>query len=85
MIYLGGVAGLGTIAETAGTLRLGSLVTHYQLETSEIIRERLPALAETWQEVAPSAPGAPAGREPASPPDPQETRCRENNAEATPQ
>jgi aerobic carbon-monoxide dehydrogenase medium subunit len=52
VIYLGGVAGLGTIAETAGTLHLGSLVTHYQLETSEIVRERLPALAETWQEVA---------------------------------
>jgi hypothetical protein len=32
-----------------------------------------------------SAPGAPAGREPVIPPDPQETRCRENNAEATPQ
>jgi carbon-monoxide dehydrogenase medium subunit len=52
VIYLGGVAGLGTIAETAGTLRLGSLVTHYQLETSAIVRERFPALAETWQGIA---------------------------------
>ncbi len=32
-----------------------------------------------------SAQGTAAGREPVSPPDPQETRCRENNAEATPQ
>ena len=32
-----------------------------------------------------SAPGAPAGREPAHRQDPQETRCRENNAEARPQ
>jgi hypothetical protein len=32
-----------------------------------------------------SAPGVPKDREPASRPDPQETRCRENNAEARPQ
>lgn len=32
-----------------------------------------------------SARGAVAGREPARRPDPQETECRENNAEARPQ
>ena len=32
-----------------------------------------------------SAPGADAGREPANRHDPQEARCRENNAEARPQ
>jgi hypothetical protein len=32
-----------------------------------------------------SARGGAAGREPGDCPDPQETRCRENNAEATPQ
>jgi hypothetical protein len=32
-----------------------------------------------------SARGGPAGREPARRPDPQETECRENNAEARPQ
>ena len=32
-----------------------------------------------------SARGGPAGREPARHPDPQETECRENNAEARPQ
>jgi hypothetical protein len=32
-----------------------------------------------------SAPGAPADREPANRQDPQEARCRENNAEASPQ
>jgi hypothetical protein len=32
-----------------------------------------------------SARGASAGREPARRPDPQETECRENNAEARPQ
>ena len=33
----------------------------------------------------PSAPGAPAGREPANCQDPQEARCRENNAQCRPQ
>ena len=32
-----------------------------------------------------SARGGPAGREPARRPDPQETECRDNNAEARPQ
>jgi hypothetical protein len=32
-----------------------------------------------------SARGGPAGREPARRPDSQETECRQNNAEATPQ
>ena len=32
-----------------------------------------------------SARGGPTGREPARCPDPQETECRENNAEARPQ
>jgi hypothetical protein len=32
-----------------------------------------------------SAPGAPAGQEPANRQDTQEARCRENNAEASPQ
>jgi hypothetical protein len=32
-----------------------------------------------------SARGGPEGREPARRPDPQETECRENNAEARPQ
>ena len=34
---------------------------------------------------APDAPGTPAGQEPDSRPDPQETRCQEKNAEARPQ
>jgi hypothetical protein len=37
------------------------------------------------QRPPPSARDAQASREPASRPDPQETRCRENNAEASPQ
>jgi carbon-monoxide dehydrogenase medium subunit len=52
VIYLGSIAGLDAIAETEGGLRLGSLVTHYQLETSALVRERFPELAQTWQDVA---------------------------------
>ena len=52
VIYLRSIAGLDAIAETGGALRLGSLVTHYQLETSAVVRERFPELAETWQDVA---------------------------------
>jgi carbon-monoxide dehydrogenase medium subunit len=52
VIYLGGIAGLDAITETEGALRLGSLVTHHQLETSAIVRERFPELAKTWQDVA---------------------------------
>ena len=37
------------------------------------------------QRPPPSARDARAGQEPASRPDSQETRCRENNAEASPQ
>jgi carbon-monoxide dehydrogenase medium subunit len=52
VIYLGGITELGAIAETEGGLRLGSLVTHYQLETSAPIRTHFPELAQTWQNVA---------------------------------
>jgi aerobic carbon-monoxide dehydrogenase medium subunit len=52
VIHLGGITELGTIAETESGLRMGSLVTHYQLETSSLVRSRLPELAQTWQDLA---------------------------------
>jgi carbon-monoxide dehydrogenase medium subunit len=52
VIYLGGITELGTIAGSGGGLRLGSLVTHYQLETSATVRTHFPVLAQTWQDVA---------------------------------
>jgi carbon-monoxide dehydrogenase medium subunit len=52
VIHLGGVTGLDIIAETDGGLRLGSLVTHYRLETSAIVRKRFPELAQAWEDVA---------------------------------
>lgn len=33
-------------------LRLGSLVTHYEMESSPVVRQRVPALAQTFHQVA---------------------------------
>jgi carbon-monoxide dehydrogenase medium subunit len=52
MIYLGGLTELGTVSDTGGGLRLGSLVTHHQIETCALVRARFPDLARTWQDVA---------------------------------
>jgi aerobic carbon-monoxide dehydrogenase medium subunit len=52
MIYLGTVAGLDRIEEAEDGLRLGALVTHDRLATSPLVRTRLPALAQTWPDVA---------------------------------
>jgi aerobic carbon-monoxide dehydrogenase medium subunit len=52
VIYLGGIAGLGEITETANGLRLGALVTHDRLATSQLVAQHLPALTQTWDEVA---------------------------------
>ncbi|HEX3306683.1 MAG TPA: hypothetical protein VHS32_10595 [Streptosporangiaceae bacterium] len=46
---------------------------------------RAPGSRPQPQQPPRSARGGPAGREPARRPDPQETECRENNAEARPQ
>ena len=52
VIHLGSVVGLDRIEETEDGLRLGALVTHDQLATSPLVRARLPALAQTWPDVA---------------------------------
>jgi carbon-monoxide dehydrogenase medium subunit len=52
MIYLGGLPELRAISDTEGGLRLGSLVTHHQIETCALVRARFPELAQTWQDVA---------------------------------
>ena len=52
VIHLGRVAGLDKIAEAEDGLLLGALVTHDQLATSPLVRSRLPALAQTWPDVA---------------------------------
>lgn len=52
LISLRSVRGLNGIAQKDGGLRIGSLVTHRELETSSLVRRRLPLLAETYRHVA---------------------------------
>jgi carbon-monoxide dehydrogenase medium subunit len=52
VIHLGGIAGLDQIEDKSGELRLGALVTHDRLATSAAVLSRLPAVAETWPDVA---------------------------------
>lgn len=52
LISLRGVRPLGGITQKDGVLRIGSLVSHRELETSPLVRRRLPMLAETYHHVA---------------------------------
>lgn len=52
LVSLRDVAGLGRIESRNGAVRLGALVTHREAETSPVLRERLPVLAETFRRVA---------------------------------
>jgi carbon-monoxide dehydrogenase medium subunit len=52
VIHLGRVTGLDGIEEFEDGLHLGALVTHDQMATSPPVRARLPALAQTWPDVA---------------------------------
>ncbi len=52
LVSLRSVRGLNGITQKDGGLRIGSLVTHRELETSAIVRRRLPLLAETCRHVA---------------------------------
>jgi carbon-monoxide dehydrogenase medium subunit len=52
VIHLGAVAELDDIEEAEDGLQLGALVTHDRLATSPLVKARLPALAQTWPEVA---------------------------------
>ena len=51
VVSLREVDGLGRIEATNGSVRLGALVTHREAETSPLIQERLPVLAETFRRV----------------------------------
>jgi carbon-monoxide dehydrogenase medium subunit len=46
------VKGLNEVIPDNGTIRIGALCTHHQLETSPLVKEKLPALARTEQNVA---------------------------------
>ena len=52
LIHLGRVARLDGIEEFDDGLRLGALVTHDRMATSPLVLARLPALAQTWPDVA---------------------------------
>jgi len=52
LIHLGRIAGLDGIEEFDDGLRLGALVTHDRMATSPLVLARLPALAQTWPDVA---------------------------------
>jgi carbon-monoxide dehydrogenase medium subunit len=51
LVSLRDVQGLGRIEATNGAIRLGALVTHREAETSPLIQERLPVLADTFRRV----------------------------------
>ena len=52
LISLRSVRGLAGIAEKNGALRIGGSTTHREVETSSLVRRRLPFLAETYRRVA---------------------------------
>ena len=47
VVDLGRIPGLNHIVEEGGTVRIGALATHHEIETSPVIRARCPLLAET--------------------------------------
>jgi len=52
LVSLRDVQGLDRIETDNGGLRLGALATHREAETSPLVRERIPVLAETFRRVA---------------------------------
>lgn len=52
LISLRAVRGLNSIAEKDGGLKIGGLVTHREVETSFLVRRRVPLVAETYRHVA---------------------------------
>jgi len=52
LVSLREVSGLGRIEAANGEVRIGALVTHREVETSSLVRERFPVLAETFRRVA---------------------------------
>lgn len=52
LIDIGGVAGLRDIEQAGGAIRIGAMVTHAQLQQSELIAQKVPLLAQTVPHVA---------------------------------
>jgi carbon-monoxide dehydrogenase medium subunit len=51
LIDLGRIPGLGEINEQDGKIVIGALATHYQIESSELLKKRCPLLPETAREI----------------------------------
>jgi carbon-monoxide dehydrogenase medium subunit len=51
VIDLGRIPGLNEITESGGTIKIGAMATHHTVETSPLIRGKLPLLAETASEI----------------------------------
>jgi aerobic carbon-monoxide dehydrogenase medium subunit len=52
LVSLREIPGLDRIEAANGGVRIGALVTHREVETSPLVRERIPVLAETFHRVA---------------------------------
>ncbi|HEX2261395.1 MAG TPA: FAD binding domain-containing protein [Candidatus Binatia bacterium] len=52
LINVKNVKGLNEVAPDNGTIRIGALCTHHQLETSPVVKQKLAALARLEQNVA---------------------------------
>lgn len=52
LISLRSVRGLSGIAQKDGSLRIGGLTTHRDVENSSLVRRKVPLLAETYRHVA---------------------------------
>jgi len=52
LIDIGRLPGLSYIREEDGVIAIGALTTHYMLESSDLLKEKLPVLAETASVIA---------------------------------
>ena len=52
LINVKNVKGLSEVASDNGTIRIGALCTHHQLETSSLLQQKLAALVQLEQNVA---------------------------------
>ena len=52
LVSLQRVAGLGGVAASNGGIRLGAMATHRTVETSPVVKERVPLLKDTYRHVA---------------------------------
>lgn len=51
LVDIGRVPGMAGIEQTDGTIRIGALTTHHALETSDLLRQKCPIVAEAAAEV----------------------------------